>query len=101
MGCFDLDNKQIVKKQHLDTLSYTISIAAKMKALARPDQIIVGQLVYDMLDSKQKSTFNILLISSDIWNYISSNTRDIYRLYGSMTKDDIMHKQIHKFEHSS
>jgi hypothetical protein len=34
-----------------------------MKALARPDQVIVGQLVYDMLDNKQKSTFNILLIS--------------------------------------
>ena len=98
---YDLDNKQIVKKQHLDILGYTISIAAKIKALARPDQIIVGQLVYDMLDSKQKSTFNILLISSDIWNYISSNTGDIYRLYCSMTKDDIMHTQIHKFENSS
>ena len=48
-----------MKKQHLDILGYTISIAAKMKALARPDQITVGQLVYDMLDSKQKSTFNI------------------------------------------
>jgi hypothetical protein len=33
-----------------------------------------------------------LLISSDIWNYISSNTGDIYRLYGSMTKDDIIYR---------
>ena len=57
------DNKQIVKKQHLDILGYTISIAAKMKALARPNKIIVGQLAYDILDNKQKSTFNILLIS--------------------------------------
>ena len=89
---YELDNKQTVKKQHLDILGYTISIAAKMKALARPDQIIVGQLVYDMLDDKQKSTFNILLISTDIWNYISSNTGDIYRLYGSMTKDDIIYR---------
>ena len=98
---YEFDNKQIVKKQHLDILGYTISIAAKMKALARPDQIIVGQLVYEMLDSKQKSTFNILLISSDIWNYISSNTGDIYRLYGSITKEDIMYTQIHKFERST
>jgi class 3 adenylate cyclase len=44
-------------------LGYPISIAAKMKALARPDQVIVGQLVYDMLYNKQKSTFNILLIN--------------------------------------
>jgi adenylate cyclase len=86
---YELDNKQVVKKQHLDILGYTISIAAKMKALAKPDQIIVGQLVYDMLDNKQKSTFNLLLISSDIWNYISSNTGDIYRLYGSITTGDI------------
>jgi adenylate cyclase len=98
---YEFDNKQIVKKQHLDILGYTISIAAKMKALARPDQIIVGQLVYEMLDSKQKSTFNILLISSDIWNYISSNTGDIYRLYGSITKEDIMYTQIQKFERST
>jgi adenylate cyclase len=64
---------------------------AKMKALARPDQVIVGQLVYDMLDNKQKSTFNILLISPAVWNYISSSTGDIYRLYGSITKDNIIY----------
>jgi class 3 adenylate cyclase len=52
---YELDNKQIVKKQHLDILGYTISIAAKMKALARPDQIIVGQLIYDMLDNNKKA----------------------------------------------
>ena len=36
-------------------MGYTVSIAAKMKALARPDQIIVGQLIYDMLDNNKKA----------------------------------------------
>ena len=62
-----------------------------MKALARPNQVIVGQLVYDMLDNKQKSTFNILLISQLSGITLVSGTGDIYRLYGSITKDNIIY----------
>jgi adenylate cyclase len=77
-------NRILIKKPHLDILGYTISITAKMTALARPDQIVIGQSVYNSLDNSQKSNFNVLLISPEVWNYVSENTGNIYRLYGSI-----------------
>jgi adenylate cyclase len=74
----------LIKKPHLDILGYTISIAAKMTALARPDQIVIGQSVYSSLDNSQKSNFKVLPISPEVWNYVSENTGNIYRLYGSI-----------------
>jgi adenylate cyclase len=85
---YELDNKQIVKKQHLDILGYTISIAAKMKDLARPNRIVIGQSVYDILDDKQKSAFEALSIRSEVWSYVSSNTGGAYRIYESMTEEE-------------
>ena len=83
---YDLDNKQIVKKQHLDILGYTISIAAKMKDLARPNRIVIGQSVYDILDDKQKSAFEALSIRSEVWSYVSSNTGGAYRIYENINE---------------
>jgi len=83
-----IDGKVVSKKPQLDILGYTMSIATKMTALAKPDQIIVGQFVYDVLDDKQKSTFKLLPISPLIWNYSSSNTGNIYHLYVSITENE-------------
>jgi class 3 adenylate cyclase len=83
-----IDGKVVSKKPQLDILGYTMSIATKMTALAKPDQIIIGQLVYDVLDDKQKSTFKLLPISPLIWNYSSSNTGNIYHLYVSITENE-------------
>lgn len=73
----------IVRIPHLDILGYTISIASKMTSLARPDQIIVGELVYHALDDVQKQHFQQIRVSPEIWSYVSDNTGGIYRLYGS------------------
>ena len=83
-----INGKVVSKKPQLDILGYTMSIATKMTALAKPDQIIIGQLVYDVLDDKQKSTFKLLPISPLIWNYSSSNTGNIYHLYVSITENE-------------
>src|SRR5215469_12909227 len=83
-----IDGKVVSKKPQLDILGYTMSIATKMTALAKPDRIIIGQLVYDVLDDKQKSTFKLLPISPLIWNYSSSNTGNIYHLYVSITENE-------------
>jgi adenylate cyclase len=78
-----IKDKQIIKKPHLDILGYTISIATKMTRFAKPNQIIIGQFVYEVLDDVQKSTFKALPVSSDVWSYVSNNTGDIYNLYSS------------------
>jgi adenylate cyclase len=83
------DGKAILREPHFDILGYTISIAAKMTVFANPDQIVIGQLVYQTLEDEQKSMFRLLPISPQIWDYLSDKTGGgIYHLYGSINKRD-------------
>ena len=79
---FNVDGTKL-RRPHYDILGYTINIATKMTALAKPDQIVVGQMVYDVLDDRQKATFHTLQISHEMWNYVSDYSRGIYLLYGT------------------
>jgi adenylate cyclase len=79
---FNVDGKKL-KTPHFDILGHTINIATKMTALGKPDQIVIGQMVYDVLDDRQKSTFHRLQISPDVWNYMSDYSGGIYPLYGT------------------
>jgi adenylate cyclase len=79
---FNVDGKTL-KTPHFDILGHTINIATKMTALGKPDQIVIGQMAYDVLDKRQKSTFHRLYISPDIWNYMSDYSGGIYPLYGT------------------
>ena len=83
----EVDDKTItVKRPITDILGYTISITAKMTSMAKPDQLVIGQFVYESLQEDQKIKFNELKIRSDVWNYISNSTGKIYKIYGSSNK---------------
>jgi adenylate cyclase len=72
----------IIKKPVYDLLSYTMNITVKMTALANPNHIVIGQLVYDQLDDNQRSVFQRLDISPEIWSYVNNNTGgNIYNVY--------------------
>jgi hypothetical protein len=72
----------IIKKPVYDILGYTTSIAVKMTALADPNHMVIGQLVYDVLEDNQKSVFQQLGIGPEIWSYVSNNTGgNIYNVY--------------------
>src|SRR5437867_4948230 len=72
-----------LQNPHYDILGYTTNIATKMTTLAKPDQIVLGQMVYDVLDDRQKSTFHQLWISPEVWSYVSDYSHGIYPLYGT------------------
>jgi adenylate cyclase len=72
-----------LQNPHYDILGYTTNIATKMTTLAKPDQIVVGQMVYDVLDDRQKSTFHPLRITPEVWSYLSDYSHGIYPLYGT------------------
>lgn len=75
-----------IKKPIYDILSYTMSIAVKMTAHANPNHIVIGQLVFDILDGRQKSAFQLVDIPPEIWSYVSSNTGgSIYNIYTNTT----------------
>jgi len=80
----DDDQKKQIKKSHYDILSYTMNTATKMTALAKPNRIVIGQSVYEILDDQQKSNFEVLSISPDAWSYLSNNTGIISRLYSNL-----------------
>jgi adenylate cyclase len=78
-----LDGKQIVKEPHHDILGYTVNVAVKMTSIAKPNCLVIGQSVYDILDEKQKSTFEVLNVNPNSWNYRDEKTGNIYQIYGS------------------
>jgi class 3 adenylate cyclase len=72
----------LVKKPVYDILSYTISIAVKMTALAHPNHIVIGDPMYNVLNYKQRSAFQPLDLGPDIWSYVCKNSeRKMYSLY--------------------
>src|ERR671918_802267 len=72
----------LVKKPVYDVLSYTLSIAVKMTALANHNHLVIGDPMYNLLDDKQRSEFQLLDITPDIWNYVCQNSEgNIYSLY--------------------
>ncbi len=79
---FNIDGKKF-KRPHFDILGHTINIATKMTSLGKSDQIVIGQMVYDVLDNRQKSSFHRLQISADVWSYMSDYSGGIYPLYGT------------------
>src|SRR6185437_4494141 len=57
----EVEGKQIMfKEPHYDILGHTINVAAKMTNLAKPNGITIGQAAYNILDEKQRSTFEEL-----------------------------------------
>jgi adenylate cyclase len=72
---------RVIRKPHLDVLGYTTSIAAKMTGFATPNQIMIGQSVYESLDSANKSKFKKVNLSKDDWDYINPSTGKVYSIY--------------------
>jgi len=70
------------RKPVYDVLSYTLSIAVKMTALANHNRIVIGDPMYSRLDYKQRSAFQSVSITPDIWDYVCKNSEgNIYNLY--------------------
>jgi len=54
-----------------------------MPNLAKPNGITIGQAAYNILDEKQRSTFEELDISPNIWSYLNEKTGKMYKVYSS------------------
>jgi adenylate cyclase len=80
----EVEGKQIMfKEPHYDILGHTINVAAKMTNLAKPNGITIGQAAYNILDEKQRSTFEELDVSPNIWSYLNEKTGRMYKVYSS------------------
>jgi class 3 adenylate cyclase len=79
----DGKRQTITKTAHHDILGYTISVASKITGLAEPNQIVIGQYVYDALDMEQKKIFELLSVPPDVWSYVGKTSGSLYDLYAS------------------
>jgi adenylate cyclase len=68
-----------IDRSHIDIVGSSISMAAKMIPLAKTWQIVIGQSMYENLDSKR----NLVEINIDPsrWTYIDEKSGHRYRLY--------------------
>jgi adenylate cyclase len=79
-----IKTSRVIRKPHLDVLGYTTSIAAKMTGFVKPNQIIIGQSVYENLDSANKTKFKRLDISNNGWDYINPSSGKVYDIYSDI-----------------
>jgi adenylate cyclase len=78
-----------LEKAHIDIIGSSISMASKIASLAKPNQLLVGEYIYNiLLSSASKKDFlnNITFIEVDLdpikWKYLSHfDPESMYRVY--------------------
>jgi adenylate cyclase len=67
---------------HIDLIGSGISIAAKITALAKPNQILISENVFEIIEVVSKGVkFQKLDILDKSWNYIKIKTSKILNVY--------------------
>lgn len=66
---------------HVDILGPGMSIAAKITNLARPNQILIGEDVYEKLHPSLKQSFKEVEWHGNQWTYRDRETGKLYRVF--------------------
>lgn len=70
------------EKSHVDILGYGISMASKIAAMAKPDQIVTSESIYQGMHPSARTRFSEVKLDSS-WTFIDERTGEVYRLYAS------------------
>ena len=72
---------------HVDLIGFSISIASKITSMAYPDEIIVGENIYNNLDQDKKEYFLALYDYHDKWNSVMKYNNNLkYHIYKYIKK---------------
>ena len=69
------------EKSHVDILGPTMNIAAKIQSMAKPQQILIGQDVYDKIHPSLQEKFKKESWSKNEWKYNDKRTGKPYTVY--------------------
>ncbi len=72
-------------KSHVDILGPAVSIAAKITALAKPNQILIGEDIYEKLHPTLKNLFEQMEWKDNVWSYQDKKTGKTYQVYAMHT----------------
>jgi class 3 adenylate cyclase len=69
---------------YIDIVGSSISVAAKITAIASPGQVIIGQDIYELISTDVKNEFMKLELSPQIWTFTDPRTGKMYKLYSTI-----------------
>jgi len=70
-----------VKNSHVDLMGPAMNIAAKIQNMATPNQILIGNDVYQRLHPSSQKDFIQIIWTKGEWKYRSRITGEIYNVY--------------------
>jgi len=69
------------KRSIVDLMGPSINIAAKIQSLAEPNQVLIGDDVYQRIHPSIQKNFEVVVWKTDEWKYRSRTTGKIYKIY--------------------
>ena len=66
---------------HVDLMGPVMNIASKIQAMAKPNQILIGQDVYQRIHPNTQKNFKLVIWGENEWKYRSRLTGEIYKVY--------------------
>ena len=73
-------------RSHVDLLGPVMNIAAKVQNKAKPQQIMIGEDIYNKIHPTSQKNFELKVWDKDSWNYRNRHTGKLYPVYASKTK---------------
>jgi adenylate cyclase len=73
-----------LEKAHIDIIGSSISLASKIVSIAKPNQVLVGEPIYNILRSSEfiSNKFKEIVLDPTKWKYLSHSDPDsMYRVY--------------------
>nr|AIE92753.1 adenylate/guanylate cyclase [uncultured marine thaumarchaeote AD1000_26_G12] len=73
-------------RSHVDLLGPVMNIAAKVQNKAKPQQIMIGEDIFNKIHPTTQKNFELKVWNENEWNYRNRQTGKLYPVYGSKTK---------------
>jgi class 3 adenylate cyclase len=71
-----------IEHSHVDLMGPAMNIAAKIQNTAKPNQILIGDDVFQRISQNSQKEFNQIIWKDNEWKYRSRLTGEIYKVYG-------------------
>ena len=73
-------------RSHVDLLGPVMNIAAKVQNKAKPQQIMIGEDIFNKIHPTTQKNFELKVWDEGNWNYRNRHTGKLYPVYASKTK---------------
>jgi len=70
-----------IEHSHVDLMGPAMNIAAKIQNTAKPNQILIGDDVFQRIHPNSQKEFNQIIWKDNEWKYRSRLTGEIYKVY--------------------